>query len=316
MTFAAAAVIGGAALVGGAMSADAAKSAGRTQAGAANNATQTQLQMFNTVNSQASPYRTAGYNSLADIMHGFGLGQNPTANGQPFSGAIPPSADPQRYQSDPNYRNAFDIFNREHVKQYGTGVPAGTDPGLVAQRVQGYMGYDGPVQQQAEQSGGSTPNDIASGYFAHQFNADDLKSNLAPNYQFQLDQGLGATRNAANLQSGLVSGNTLKGVQDYAQNYAGGAYQNAFNNYTTQQNNIFNRLSTIAGLGNASNQTTANAGTTLAGNAGNAQMAGGAAQAAGTVGAANALTGGASNAASWYALPQIMKMGQQPGMDV
>lgn len=145
--------------------------------------------------------------------------------------------------------------------------------------------------------------------FTHTFNADDLKSNLAPNYQFQLDQGLGALKNAGNLQTGLISGNTLKGINDYAQNFAGNSYQQAFNNYNAQQSNIFNRLSSIAGLGQTANQTTANAGTAAAGNAGNAMMAGGAAQAAGSIGQANAISGGLNNAASWYGISNFLNPG-------
>ncbi len=145
--------------------------------------------------------------------------------------------------------------------------------------------------------------------FNRPFAASDLPTYLAPNYDFQLQQGLGAVKNAGNLQSGLISGNTLKGVNDYAQNFAGNAYQNAFNNYNTNQSNIFNRLSTIAGFGSGANQVTANAGTAAGANIGNSQMAAGQAGAAGIVGSANALTGGLNNAASWYSLPQILNLG-------
>ncbi len=142
--------------------------------------------------------------------------------------------------------------------------------------------------------------------FNHQFDANDLKSNLAPNYQFQLDQGLGAVKNAANTQTGLVSGNALKGINDYAQNFSGNAYQNAFSNYNTNQSNIFNRLSTIAGYGSGANQVTAGAGNTASSNVGASQIAAGQAAASGIVGGANAISGGINNAASWYTLPQIM----------
>jgi len=145
--------------------------------------------------------------------------------------------------------------------------------------------------------------------FQHQFDANDLKTNLAPNYQFQLEQGLGATKNAANLQNGMLSGNTLQGINKFAQDYAGNAYQQAFNNYNANQTNIFNRLSNIAGLGQTANASTAGAGTAAAGNAGQAQTSAGAALAAGTVGATNALTGGANNALGWYTLPQLMNYG-------
>lgn len=135
--------------------------------------------------------------------------------------------------------------------------------------------------------------------FQHQFDANDLKTNLAPNYDFQLQQGLGATQNLANASGGLISGNTLKGINDYAQNFAGNAYQQAFNNYNSQQTNIFNRLSTIAGLGSTANQTTAQAGTAAAGQAGNFLTSGAAASAAGQVGVANAVGNGLGNYAGW-----------------
>src|SRR5258708_1506200 len=146
--------------------------------------------------------------------------------------------------------------------------------------------------------------------FTHTFDANDLKTNLAPNYQFQLQQGLGAVQNAGNLQNGLVSGNTLKGINDYAQNFAGNAYQQAFNNYNAQQTNIFNRLSNVAGLGQTANQTTAQAGTQLGIGIAGTQQAAGAAQAAGTVGMTNALTGGMNNAMGWYTLPQLLNYGR------
>ncbi len=135
--------------------------------------------------------------------------------------------------------------------------------------------------------------------FQHQFNADDLKAGLAPNYDWRLAQGQAANQNAAGVSGGLVGGNALKGLQDYTQNAAGDAYQQAFNNYNAQQTNIFNRLSTIAGLGSTANQTTAQAGTAAANNAGNYLTSGAAASAAGTVGASNAVSNGIGNYLGW-----------------
>lgn len=273
-------VVGGASLAGGLLQADASKSAAGQQASAANRATDTQLQMFNTINNQNAPYRQAGANAVNQL--GIGLGLPGYSNG-----AV--SYNGQNFAS----KSALnDALYSDYLGQVGG------DASKVSQDA-----ID-KVTARATPVGGSDPN---SGYFTHQFGANDLNANLAPNYQFQLDQGLGAVKNAGNLQSGLISGNTLKGVNDYAQNFAGNAYQNAYNNYTANQNNIFNRLATIAGIGTSANTTSANAGTTTAGNVGNAQMAAGAAQAAGTVGSANALSGGVQNASSWYALPSILK---------
>ena len=102
--------------------------------------------------------------------------------------------------------------------------------------------------------------DASQPYLTHQFDATDLQKGLAPNYDFMLQQGQMANQRAANVGGGALSGNTLQGLQNYTQNYAGNAYQNAFNNYQTQRNNIYTNLSGIANIGN-----TANAGASTAG---------------------------------------------------
>src|ERR1700740_91522 len=157
------------------------------------------------------------------------------------------------------------------------------------------------AQQRADMApwraaGQSALNQISDlgGYFNHQFNAQDLKSNLAPNYDFQLQQGLGAVTNAAN--AGGFGGNALKGINDYAQNYAANAYQQAFSNYTANQSNIYNRLSNLAGLGQTANQVTGALGAQNTQNAGNFLTSGANATAAAYVGAANV----ANNATNQY----------------
>lgn len=310
MPFASIALIGGGlSLIGGLIGSDASRSAANTQADASRNATAAQLQMFNTQNNQQAPYRQAGYSSLAAMLKGLGLGGGQfDANG---NAAAAPGA-PTRDQFTTNI--AATPGNPGHYQGDRGGTLVGGTPGTPASTSFNQAGYDQALANWNSTQGapgtsmsqtGASP--ISDGQFTHQFNAGDLNANLAPNYQFQLDQGLGAVKNASNMQTGLLSGNTLKGVNDYAQNYAGGAYQQAYNNYNANQTNIFNRLSNIAGLGQTANQSTGQlAGQTAQGVAGTIQNAG-AAQAAGTVGQANALTGGANNALGWYSLSQMMK---------
>ena len=108
-----------------------------------------------------------------------------------------------------------------------------------------------------------------SGYLTNQFNNTDLNAQLAPNYAFQLKQGQGQAQNAANVGGGLLSGNTLQGLNQYTQNYAQGAYQNAFNNYQTQRQNIYSNLSNQAGIGQTANQQLSSLGGQLANTYGN-----------------------------------------------
>jgi hypothetical protein len=143
------------------------------------------------------------------------------------------------------------------------------------------------------------------GYFNHQFGADDLKANLAPNYDFMRDQGIGATTNMANAMGGL-GGNSLAEIAKFTTGYAGNAYQQAYQNYTANQTNIFNRLASIAGLGQTAGSNQNTGASTFAGNIAGAQMGAGNALAAGQVGSANALTGALNNGMGWYQLSRFM----------
>lgn len=149
--------------------------------------------------------------------------------------------------------------------------------------------------------------------YMHRFGANDLNANLAPNWQFALQQGQGAVQNMANQSGGLLSGNTLKGIADYTVNKSGDLYQNAFQNYTANQTNIFNRLASIAQLGQTANQATGTAATAAGGQMGQSIQNAGAAQAAGIVGGANAISGGANNAGSWYAINNMINSKPKPG---
>ena len=144
-------------------------------------------------------------------------------------------------------------------------------------------------------------------YLTNQFSNADLNSNLAPNYGFMLQQGQGANLSAANATGGMVGGNALQGLQNYTQNFAGNAYQNAFTNYQNQQNNIFNRLSGIAGIGQAATTGAANAMLGTGTNVASLTQGIGQAQAAGQIGQANAYgnaLSGIGNAGLLYGMNQ------------
>ena len=138
-------------------------------------------------------------------------------------------------------------------------------------------------------------------YFTQQFTNRDLNANLAPGYDFRLRQGQQANLMASNASGGAVSGNALRSLQDYTQNFASGEYANAFNQFQVQRGNIFSNLREIANMGLTGTTGQANAmlgtGTniaSLAASSGNAQAAsqiaqgnilGNAAQSVGNIGA-------------------------------
>jgi hypothetical protein len=113
-----------------------------------------------------------------------------------------------------------------------------------------------------------------------------------PGYQFRLSEGLKQLGHTAGARGGLISGQTLKGIQDYAQNSASNEYTNAFNRYQAERQARLAPLQSLAGVGQSTAAQLGQAGAANAGAVGNYLTGGAAANAAGMVGGANALTSG------------------------
>jgi hypothetical protein len=80
-------------------------------------------------------------------------------------------------------------------------------------------------------------NTGAAGYgqYAKDFGMADYQAD--PGYAFRLSEGMKQLGHQAAGRGGAVSGQTMKGIQDYAQNAASQEYQNAFNRYQTNRTN-------------------------------------------------------------------------------
>jgi hypothetical protein len=177
----------------------------------------------------------------------------------------------------------------------------------------GYSATTGLNQLLGLQSGMSNTGGLANGYLTQQFTPQSFLN--SPQYQFQLQQGGQAIRNADTPGLGALSGAALKDLTNFNQGLASTYYGNYFNMQQQAQNNIFSRLSGLAGLGQNAATNVGTAGTSLGTGIAQAQAATGAAQAAGTVGATNALTGGLNNAAAYLQLGSLMSgnTGAGPG---
>jgi hypothetical protein len=129
--------------------------------------------------------------------------------------------------------------------------------------------------------------------FTRQFTPADLTANLAPNYEFMRQQGLGATAQGANVASPGSNVDIAKTM--FAENYAKSGYQDALTNFRNQQTDIFNRLSGIAGIGQTAQGQAQNLGSSTSTNLANLATGGANALAGGQIGAANATAGGYQN---------------------
>jgi hypothetical protein len=120
---------------------------------------------------------------------------------------------------------------------------------------------------------------------------------LSPAYNFQLQQGQQGVLNQDASSTGALSGSAYKDLMNYNQNLANTSFNNAFNQYQTQQGNIYQRLAGISQLGQSAAANTGQQGTALAGQAAQSATNVGTALAGGTVGASNAISSGLSSAA-------------------
>lgn len=295
----------GAAALGGIASsfigAEGAKSAAQTQADAATQAAQLQLQMFNQTQQTVQPWVTGGGNALAALQSALGL----TAPGAPQP-AAPGGATPAAPVSTPQ-GNLVDL---------GNGYTATTDSmgnTVISGGGQGQQSFPSTPLQQALQQYNQlfqtnlspiTPNpgSTTAGQFSTKSPYAGFQS--SPGYQFQLNQGLQSIQNSAAARGGLAGGNTLKALQQYGTGLA--------------NQDWYNYLGQLSGLSNTGENAAVNVGNTgaqVGANAGNALIGAGNAQAAGTVGATNAITSGLTGGVNNYLMYSLMNGGGGGGQN-
>lgn len=134
------------------------------------------------------------------------------------------------------------------------------------------------------QAGRTALSGLANADFQRDFTADDFQAD--PGYEFRMREGQKALERSAAARGGLQSGGTLKALSRYGQDYASNEYQHAYNRFNADRDRRFNRLSSIAGLGQTANSQMGAAGQNYANNVGANTM--GAANAAGAAGIASA----------------------------
>lgn len=146
------------------------------------------------------------------------------------------------------------------------------------------------------------------GYLTQQFNPTMEQLENYPGFQFALKTGGQAVRNADTPGVGALSGAALKDLMSFNTGLASQYYGDYFNQFQTQQNNIFNRLSGLATLGQNAAGNLGTSSAYLGSGIAQAQAARAGALGAGYAGAANSV----ANTLPLYMLYQQNQGGSAP----
>lgn len=322
---AAAAAVG--TIASSAMQGRAARDAARTQQQGAAYAADVQRDMFDISRAQQQPFMQSGY-AANDVLSRL-MGVQPTAGRNMPSNPAAGATGWQSAWDENNGRLVGDTYlpSDTELKDVGKGwyevwnggQRVGTlRPGGPNGRFINDTGWKMP-QPGATQSGESLTGatidpstgyaqdntGLPTGFLTQLFTPEAFRAGMDPGYAWRLQQGNQGVANTAAAGSGSLSGPALKALMDYNQGEASQEYGAAFNRFQTQQGNIFQRLTSMAGLGQNAAAGVGNQAVATGGNIG-ANIVGGAnAAAAGQIGVANAIGGGLSDLGSigaWYGM--------------
>jgi hypothetical protein len=125
--------------------------------------------------------------------------------------------------------------------------------------------------------------------FNQQFDMQSFQQD--PGYQFRMNEGMKALQASAAARGNLGGGATLKALTRYGQDVASQEYQNAYNRFYDQQDRSYNRLASLAGVGQTTSSQLMGAGQNMANQIGQAHMGMGNAAAAAHMNQYNTMAG-------------------------
>jgi hypothetical protein len=127
-----------------------------------------------------------------------------------------------------------------------------------------------------------------------------------PGYQFRLSEGEKGINNASAARGSRYSGATLKALARFNSDQASQEYGKAYDRYNNDVSTRFNRLASVAGVGQTATNQTAAAGASAAATTGQAIQDAGTARASGYVGTSNAVNGALGQISNYYTLQSLL----------
>jgi hypothetical protein len=336
-------IIGGAASIfGGMAQADAASEAADMQAGAAREANATQRYMYDTTRADNAPFLNNGVNANNKLAFLLGLSPSPGSSSAMNMLASPSSRAQLTQQLRPQFTTGGpsqtlpDDFRALVAQATADGVPYGYSPDAgnnatlwrdpAGGQTVDTVGLNAEVerllaQQQSQSQGQFSANSSSSdpnfGFLLRRFGMSDLKDDVPyqVGMQFGLDEGTKGIQRMAAANGGADNGAILKALSRFGNDYGNQQAGAAYNRFTNDQGNIYNRLAGMSGTGQTAVGQVGAAGANYANNVSQNQIGVGNARAASAIGGANALAGGFTGAYNGYQQNKLMEglLNRNPG---
>jgi hypothetical protein len=197
-----------------------------------------------------APYRSTGYSALNQLALGMGLGPSMA------SGSSAGTPDYTAYlANDPDVAQAYQNLSAHDKAQFPT-------PESYAQyHYQTYGQGEGRNLPNVGGTSGNAQTVAQGGDFTHNFAISDFVKD--PGYDFRQQEGQRGVEASAAARGGILSGGALKAISRYNQDFASNEYGAAYNRYNSDLTNRFNRLSSLAGIGQTATNSGIEAGNTL-----------------------------------------------------
>lgn len=263
-------------IVGGLIGGDAAEDAANTQAASADRATQLQKQMFDKQVELQAPFREAGLAANNRLLELLGFTDGITAGSAAERMYLQQNPDVAAAVAKGDFTDGMD-----HYRRFG------------------------------KREGRQLSLSPEFGSLMKKFSVEDFEAD--PGYAFRMQEGLNAVESSAAARGGLLSGAAQKALQKYGQGLASQEYGNAYNRFTADQTNQYNRLAGLVNTGQGATNQTSNAAANFGQQAGANAIGAGNAIASGQIGQANALVGGINAGLNNYQNNRLMDLIRSPG---
>lgn len=299
-----------------------ANKASKAQQSAANSANETQLEMYYQSRDDQEPWRNVGENSLNRLQYMLGL--QPTSTATTVKGPSQAEIAGQIRDAFPNWMGANVVSDAELVANFEQNAQQLFDgDDLGGERLYGNQLadvkniYANLMKSREAEEAARVQEPIAAadpefGSLLRNFSEKDFWDDPVTKlgFQFGIDEGTKGLNRQFSASGSRDSGSALKALTRFATDYTGTKGNEAFNRFNINRDSTYNKLASLAGVGQTAAQQTGSQAVATGQSVGNNIIGAGNARAASSIGMGNAITGGIGQGINMWQQNQLMR--QQP----